>query len=171
MCRYAFHSYKSTFGCFKCQVGFKRRNLYDVQPELADKIAKEARIAKEKGEEFAYSGNEAKCPNCGGEMANLGRDLRLPPKTKDEQWACIKYLYDNKYNIYSCGCQGIGFVPHKMEDAIRLVAEYKDKPKMYQKELEILEKFEQKRKAQRMREKERILKKNLKEIERENKGK
>jgi hypothetical protein len=45
----------------------------------------------------------------------------LPAKHKDEQWACIKYLVDNKYNIYSCGCQGIGYVPHKMEDAIELV--------------------------------------------------
>jgi DNA polymerase III delta prime subunit len=167
MCRYAFYSYKSTFGCFKCQVGFKRRNLYDVQPELVDKISKAARIAEEKGEEFTYEGNEAKCPNCGGEMAHLGRDLRLPTKTKDEQWACIKYLYDNKYNIYSCGCQGIGFVPHKMEDAIQLVAEYKDKQKMYQKEQDIKEKFEALQKAKLKREKEKLYKNRLKEIKKE----
>jgi hypothetical protein len=164
MCRYAFYNYKSTFGCFKCQVGFKRRNLYDVQPELSDKISKEARAAKEKGVEFVYPSNEAKCPNCGGEMANLGRDLRLPAKTKDEQWACIKYLVDNKYNIYSCGCQGIGFVPHKMEDAIQLIAEYKDKQKMVQKQYDIERNFEEKQKAKRKREKERTIKKQLKEI-------
>jgi hypothetical protein len=102
MCRYAFFKYKITYGCFKCQVGFKRPNLFDIDPN--------ATVAK-----------DFHCPNCGTEMANLGRDLRLPAKHKDEQWACIKYLVDNKYNIYSCGCQGIGFVPHKMEDAIELV--------------------------------------------------
>ncbi len=34
MCRYAFYKYKNTYGCFNCQIGFKRRNLFDVQPEL-----------------------------------------------------------------------------------------------------------------------------------------
>jgi hypothetical protein len=169
MCRYAFYSYKNTYGCFKCQVGFKRRNLYDVQPELSDKINKEARAAKENGLVFVYETNEAKCPNCGGEMANLGRDLRLPAKTKDEQWQCIKYLVDNNYNIYSCGCQGIGFVPHKMQDAITLVAEYKEKQKLVQKQYDIERKFEEKQKAQRKREKEKTIKKQLKEIQKEDK--
>jgi hypothetical protein len=114
MCRYAFYNYKNTYACFTCQVGFKRRNHYDVEPDLYNRKTKE-------GEEF---GKDAKCPNCGGEMHNIGRDLRLPPKTKKEQWRCIEYLVQKKYNIYSCGCQGIGFVPHKMEDAIALVEEY-----------------------------------------------
>jgi hypothetical protein len=169
MCRYAFYNYKNTYGCFKCQVGFKRRNLYDVQPELSDKLHKEARAAKDKGLVFEYEPNEAKCPNCGGEMANLGRDLRLPAKTKDEEWRCIKYLVDNKYNIYSCGCQGIGFVPHKMQDAITLVAEYSEKQKMYLKEQAILEKREIKTKEKRKRNQERETKKILKAIKKEKK--
>jgi hypothetical protein len=171
MCRYAFYNYKNTYGCFNCQVGFKRRNLSDVQPELLAKISKEARAAKEKGLDYVYEGNEAKCPNCGGEMANLGRDLRLPAKTKNEQWACIKYLVDNKYNIYSCGCQGIGFVPHKMSDAIALVAESKNYQNTFQKQYDIERKFEEKQKAQRKREKERTIKKQLKEIKKEEKNK
>jgi hypothetical protein len=68
-----------------------------------------------------------KCPNCGGPMANLGRDLRLPGKTKNEQWKAIKYLYENNYNIYSCGCQGIGFVPHKLSEAVELVEACREK--------------------------------------------
>ena len=103
MCRYAFYKYKNTYGCFNCQVGFKRKNLFDVDP-----IATEAK--------------DFHCPNCRTLMVNLGRDLRLPKKDEDEQWQRIKYLVYNKYNIYSCGCQGIGFVPHKMEEAIELVA-------------------------------------------------
>jgi DNA-directed RNA polymerase subunit RPC12/RpoP len=112
MCRYAFYNYKNTYACFKCQVGFKRRNLYDVNPD-------------------ATESHEARCPTCGGEVFNIGRDLRVPVKTKDEQWRCIKYLVDQNYNIYSCGCQGIGFVPHKMEDAIELVARKKLEAKQY----------------------------------------
>ncbi len=150
MCRYAFYKYKDTYGCFKCQVGFKRRNLFDVDPD--------AKVAK-----------EAKCPNCGGEMANLGRDLRLPVKTKDEQWRCIKYLVDNKYNIYSCGCQGIGFVPHKMEDAIELVKEYKGRSLRYQKEEETKRKFEEKAKVKRDRAKVRKTEMLLREIKKDKK--
>jgi hypothetical protein len=112
MCRYAYAKYKTTFGCFRCQVGFKRPNLFDVNPN-------------------ATEAKDFHCPNCGGEMTNLGRDLRLPAKEKDEQWACIKYLVDHKYNIYSCGCQGIGFVPHKMEDAIDLVKNVEINRKKY----------------------------------------
>ncbi len=169
MCRYSFYNYKHTYGCFNCQIGFKRRNLHDVQPELSAKISKDARAAKEQGLEYAYEGNDAKCPNCGGEMANLGRDLRLPAKTKDEEWRCIKYLIDNKYNIYSCGCQGIGFVPHKMQDAITLVAEYKNKYKVYQKEQAIKEKFTALAKEKKKRANERKTKMLLKEVAKEEK--
>ena len=121
MCRYGFYNYKLTYGCFNCQIGFKRRNLGDVKPD-------ELAAAVKRGEDI---GKDFRCPNCGGEMANLGRDLRLPAKHKDEEWACIKYLVDNKYNIYSCGCQGIGFVPHKMEDAIELVKNVEINRKKY----------------------------------------
>jgi hypothetical protein len=103
MCRYGFYKYKNTYGCFNCQVGFKRRNLHDINPNATET-------------------KDFHCPNCRTLMVNLGRDLRLPKKDEDEQWQCVKYLVDNKYNIYSCGCQGIGFVPHKMEEAIKLVA-------------------------------------------------
>jgi hypothetical protein len=109
------------------------------------------------------------CPNCGGEMENLGRDLRLPAKTKNEEWKCIKYLVDNKYNIYSCGCQGIGFVPHKMEDAIELVREYAGSYERAQKVEETRRKFEEKAKAKRDRAKARKTEALLREIKKEDK--
>ena len=171
MCRYSFYKYKNTYGCFNCQIGFKRRNLFDVQPELHAQMSKEAREANPKSRVSVSETHEAKCPNCGGEMANLGRDLRLPAKTKNEQWQCIKYLIDNKYNIYSCGCQGIGFVPHKMADAIAIVAERKEIQKAIQKKYDIERKFEEKAKAKRKGDKERVIRKQLKEIEKEEKKK
>lgn len=139
MCRYGFKKYKLTYACFKCQVGFKRPNLFDVQPELADAMQKKAKL---ESKPMQANAKDAKCPNCGNEMFNLGRDLRLPTKTKDEQWRCIKYLYNNKYNIYSCGCQGIGFVPHKIEDAIQLVEAYKNQLPNYYKQQTLQEKTE-----------------------------
>jgi hypothetical protein len=123
MCRYAFKRYKLTYACFQCQVGFKRPNLFDVEPKRYMSLLKENGSISNQSKDFH-------CPNCAGEMANLGRDLRLPRKTQNEQWQCIQYLYDNEYNIYSCGCSGIGFVPHKMTDAIALVAEYKERDRI-----------------------------------------
>jgi hypothetical protein len=124
MCRYGFKNYKLTYACFTCNVGFKRPNLADVQANVADILQKKA---EKEGVNMPANIHDAKCPNCSNEMANLGRDLRLPAKTKKEQWQCIKYLYDNNYNIYSCGCSGIGFVPHKMKDAIELIEEFNAK--------------------------------------------
>jgi hypothetical protein len=135
MCRYGFKNYKLTYACFRCQIGFKRPNLFDVQPELARQLLKNASIVP-------LNVKEAKCPNCSNEMANLGRDLRLPIKTKNEQWQCIKYLYEMKYNIYSCGCSGIGYVPHKMEEAIQLVKEYKNEIPNFKKKQALQEKKE-----------------------------
>jgi predicted RNA-binding Zn-ribbon protein involved in translation (DUF1610 family) len=116
MCRYGFNKYKLTYACFQCQVGFKRSLLSDVK-----KAKLLLKYAKQTGEIPKSESVEFKCPNCRNEMANLGRDLRLPSKTKNEQWRCLKYLFDHKYNFYSCGCYGIGIVPHKMQEAIDLI--------------------------------------------------
>jgi hypothetical protein len=164
MCRYGFKSYKLTYACFKCQVGFKRPNLYDVQPELVDALQKKAR---QEGKQAPANAKDAKCPNCGSEMFNLGRDLRLPTKTKDEQWRCIKYLYDNKYNIYSCGCSGIGFVPHKMEDAIKLIEEFKNEIPNYNKQQALLQKKETLEKKRKKNDAALKTKKLLREIKKE----
>jgi hypothetical protein len=164
MCRYGFKSYKLTYACFKCQVGFKRPNLYDVQPELVNELNKKAITEKAAVPE---SIKDAKCPNCGNEMYNLGRDLRLPSKTKDEQWRCIKYLYDNKYNIYSCGCSGIGFVPHKMEDAIELVKEFKNQVPNYYKQQKLDERKEALEKKRKKNAEKLKTKKLLREIKKE----
>jgi hypothetical protein len=164
MCRYGFKSYKLTYACFKCQVGFKRPNLYDVQPELVNELSKKAIVEKAAVPE---SIKDAKCPNCGNEMYNLGRDLRLPSKTKDEQWRCIKYLYDNKYNIYSCGCSGIGFVPHKMEDAIELVKEFKNQVPNYYKQQKLDKRKEALEKKRKKNAEKLKTKKLLREIKKE----
>ncbi len=168
MCRYGFKNYKLTYSCFKCQVGFKRRNLSDVQPNVFDDINFKAR--KELGSGvYLGSATDFKCPNCGGEMANLGRDLRLPSKNKDEQWRAIKYLVDNKYNIYSCGCNGIGFVPHKLSEAMELVTEDKKQQALSLQYAKNIDKLEQKQKEKNTREIERVTKAKMREIKKEDK--
>jgi hypothetical protein len=154
MCRYGFHNYKITYGCFQCQVGFKRPLLSDV---LGEKYTIDA-VSK-----------DFKCPNCAGEMANLGRDLRLPPKSKNEQWKAIKYLYDHQYNIYSCGCNGIGFVPHTLKEAMQLIEESKLQNMQYLKENIQREKEEQLKKSRKKNADSLISKMQIREIKKENK--
>jgi hypothetical protein len=163
MCRYGFKKYKETYACFKCQIGFKRPNLFDVDSHTFNTLSKNSKDVPKQAKDF-------RCPNCSTLMINLGRDLRLPKKEQHEQWQCIKYLVDNKYNIYSCGCQGIGFVPHKMEEAIELVANVEQNRKMWlyneaQKEKQIEIKKRRKKNADELRTK--LL---LRDVKKENKN-
>ncbi|MES2731597.1 MAG: hypothetical protein V4714_07610 [Bacteroidota bacterium] len=70
---------------------------------------------------------QVKCPDCGNQMANLGRDLRLPKRDKKEEWLAIEYLKNNNFNFFSCGCTGIGVVPQNLQEAYLLVEQYSRK--------------------------------------------
>ncbi len=61
MCRYAMMVYKCHYACFNCQKTFKRRVLKDVDREAQVSV-------------------EAKCPECGNLMANMGLDFESPAK-------------------------------------------------------------------------------------------
>jgi hypothetical protein len=67
------------------------------------------------------------CPDCGQEMANLGRDLRLPRKEEQEQWQAIEYLKNNNFNFFTCGCDGIGVVPQNLQQAYELMGQSRHK--------------------------------------------
>jgi hypothetical protein len=60
-------------------------------------------------------------------MVNLGKDLRLPKKDKQEEWLAIEYLANNSFNFFTCGCYGIGVVPQNLENAYNLIEERRSK--------------------------------------------
>jgi hypothetical protein len=68
-----------------------------------------------------------KCPDCEGEMVNLGKDLRLPKKDKKEEWSAIEYLANNNFNFFTCGCYGIGVVPQNLHEAHNLIEQKRTK--------------------------------------------
>lgn len=103
MCRYAFHTYKNTYVCFACRTGFKRVREEDLLPE------------------YVHLDKQAKCPGCGLAAVNLGKDLKIPRKSQTEQWAAIEYLFNNCFNFFTCGCDGIGTVPQSLAEAYELV--------------------------------------------------
>jgi DNA-directed RNA polymerase subunit RPC12/RpoP len=114
MCKYAVVKYKPHYACFSCRKTFKRRLWVDFK----------------KGDE---AGKEAKCPECGQLMANMGKDFESPKKDDIKAWAHIKNLYSVGIGYYSCGCTGPGYIPRNTE---RLIAYFEELKQDYNKQLE-----------------------------------
>ncbi|MCA9557527.1 MAG: hypothetical protein KC583_03080 [Myxococcales bacterium] len=90
MCRYA-APYKPHLACFACRKSFKRRLLTDVEGGGPDR--------------------PARCPQCGGPMANMGLDF-APPKQRDvKAWQVVESLFEAGQTFHSCGCSGPGYRP------------------------------------------------------------
>ncbi len=95
MCRYAMTAYKPHYACFECRKTFKRKLFSDIR----------------KGEQTF----EAKCPQCGALMANMGLDFEAPKKDDVKKWEHLKNLYQVGITFHSCGCSGPGYIPRDKE--------------------------------------------------------
>lgn len=96
MCRYGIKTYKSHYACFECRKTFKRRFIEDIN----------------NGEKQSV---EAKCPQCGQLMANMGLDFASPKKDNIKEWAHLKNLFSVGITFHSCGCSGPGYIPNTKE--------------------------------------------------------
>ncbi len=106
MCRYATSLYKQHYACFKCRKTFKRRLMWDIN----------------RGDERTV---EAKCPQCGELMANMGKDFASPKKNDVKQWQHIQNLYAVGIAFHSCGCTGPGYIPNTTEKLVSYLEELK----------------------------------------------
>jgi len=68
-----------------------------------------------KGEQSTF---EAKCPECGELMANMGLDFESPKKNDLKKWEHLKSLYSVGITFHSCGCNGPGYIPNSKEKLI-----------------------------------------------------
>jgi len=100
-------SYKPHYACFNCRKTFKRRLKGDIK----------------KGEESTY---EAKCPECGELMANMGLDFESPKKDDIKKWEHIESLYSVGITFHSCGCSGPGYIPNSKEKLIEYFEKLKE---------------------------------------------
>lgn len=105
MCRYAMARYKSHYACFECKKTFKRRLLWDIKRD-------------NNHEEI-----EAKCPQCSGLMANMGKDFEAPKMNDTKAWQHLKTLYSAGIAFHSCGCTGPGYIPNTNEALIKYLQE------------------------------------------------
>lgn len=99
MCRYATKAYKPHYACFECRKTFKRRLMWDINGDDKRTV-------------------EAKCPQCGALMADMGLDFESPKKDDLKAWAHIKSLYSVGITFHSCGCGGPGYIPRTHESLI-----------------------------------------------------
>jgi hypothetical protein len=57
------------------------------------------------------SEKEARCPQCGELMADMGLDFAAPRKDDTKAWTHLRDLYTTGFTFHSCGCGGAGFIP------------------------------------------------------------
>lgn len=108
MCRYGMTIYKSHYACFDCRKTFKRRLMWDINRDDKQTF-------------------EAKCPQCGQLMANMGLDFASPKKDNIKEWTHIKNLFSVGITFHSCGCSGPGYIPNTKEKLLEHLEEIKAK--------------------------------------------
>lgn len=110
MCRYALSLYKPHYACFECRKTFKRRLIIDIE-EGYNKNREEI---------------EAKCPECGSLMANMGKDFEAPKKKDIKAWKHLQLLYKVGITFHSCGCTGPGYIPNNIDDLLQYFLKIKE---------------------------------------------
>jgi len=88
VCRYAEHNYRTHYACLTCR-----------------HTAKYAR------------GLAPRCPACGVEMIDLGRDFAAPRQNAVRQWRKLEILVAAGWRFESCGCRGPGLRPQTLGQA------------------------------------------------------
>ena len=92
MCQYGMTAYKPHLTCFRCRKTFRRRLLFDIKKKPVTQIS-------------------AKCPECGGLLADMGLDFKSPPKNVRKAWKHVTEFYSIGVFFHSCGCAGSGYIP------------------------------------------------------------
>lgn len=95
-------AYKPHLACFHCRKVFKRRLLRDVQRDRP------------------HSG-AARCPQCGGLLADIGLDFAAPPNRDRTAWERLHLTYQVGFTFHSCGCSGPGYVPTQPAELVSVL--------------------------------------------------
>lgn len=111
MCRYGMTTYKPHYACFNCCKTFKRRLLSDI----------------ERGSHQHHEAAIAKCPQCGGLMADMGLDFESPKRNDTKTWQHIRNLYTAGITFHSCGCSGPGYIPKDHEALLAYLEQVKNR--------------------------------------------
>lgn len=99
--------YSMAFVCFTCKTSNMRH--YDASPSSYPKFAK--------------------CPICGNDSINLGRNFKPPKKTDLDQWKKVKYLVDHGFRFQKIRIERNSYesipYPETLAEAKEFVIKYK----------------------------------------------
>ena len=151
MCRYAFKTYKFHYVCFRCRKTFKQTPVDDILLRIKkDKVYHElnGKSIRKVGQVFTkkekislkelsdeIENRTVKCPECSNVIANLGHDFKAPKISAKKEWEIIQGLYRTGKTFFSCGCDGIGYIPQNEKDykdyLEKVFSDYEDSIKFY----------------------------------------
>ncbi|MFD0713580.1 hypothetical protein [Paenibacillus sp. GCM10027626] len=98
MCRYAMYGpYKDIYACFSCRKVYKQTSKFELDKMERDKVC--------------YS-----CPQCGKLMNDMGHDFKAPKQSDVKQWKKVEILYQKGFAYHSCGCNGPGYRPSRLNE-------------------------------------------------------
>ncbi|KZE75916.1 hypothetical protein [Paenibacillus elgii] len=98
MCRYAMYGpYKNIYACFSCRKVFKQTSEYELS-------------------KIEAANRQYKCPQCGEVMNNMGHDFQAPKQKDTKQWKKVEILYAHGFSYHTCGCNGPGYRPAKLNE-------------------------------------------------------
>jgi len=152
MCRYALKTYKFHYVCFKCRKTFKQPPVDDILLRIKkDKVYQElnGKSIRKVGQVFTKKETNSlkelcdeiesriiKCPECTEAMVNLGHDFKAPKVSAKKEWEIIEGLYRIGKTFFSCGCDGIGYIPQNEKDykgyLEKVSTDYENSIKFYQ---------------------------------------
>ena len=128
MCRYAQKSYKSHFACFTCRKSFKQPPIRDwltlhglehAYDKLLDVWAHKDKLRARESELGVtyeslvekYSAAAHRCPQCSGQMIDMGMDFKAPRQQNKKAWRILQGMFRVGHCFHTCGCLGPGWVP------------------------------------------------------------
>jgi hypothetical protein len=134
MCRYGMSGpYKRHYACFSCRKAFKQPPIEDyldsrgrgyvykqLQHLWANKEILQLR-EKELGHRLSdleeeYRNATHKCPECGGQMIDMGLDFKPPKQSDAKAWKTLEGMYHVGHAFHTCGCSGPGWIPKSTSD-------------------------------------------------------
>ena len=70
----------------------------------------------------------AKCPNCAGQLHEMGRSFKAPPARDTEQWAKVHALYNAGFRFFSYRSYECAPLPARLSEVEAFVRDNPDHP-------------------------------------------
>lgn len=152
MCRYAMSGpYKRHYACFSCRKAFKQPPIDDyldsrgrgyVYKQLRQLWASTKVLQLREHElghrlsdlEEEYRNATHKCPECGGEMIDMGLDFKPPKQSDAKAWKTLQGMFCIGHAFHTYGCDGPGWIPKSTSDYRSYLASTK---KHYEEQLKL----------------------------------